>query len=252
MGVYAFCATLREAELRNVAIVEDEKQEANKLASYLSAYGKKTGENFRIFAFPDAERFLTGYTADYDAVFMDIELPGMNGMDASRELRKLDRNVVLVFVTNMSQFAAEGYSVDAFDFLLKPVSYSDFYLKFTRIMNKIKSSDDVTIIIRGKEFARRVFSSDIKYVEVRNHLLTYHLESGDISAPGTMKSALEQLGDVRGFALCNQSYLVNLRYVGEFGDSEVNVGGDVLAVSRPKRREFFKAVNLYFNGREAK
>lgn len=197
--------------MRNVAVIEDEKSASDALGQHLKRYGAETGEEFKIYVFPDAETFLQNYKADYDVVFMDIELPGMNGMTAARELRKLDGKVVLVFVTNMSQFAVGGYEVGAFDFILKPVNYSSFFLKFTRIMEKVKSNDDLKIIIRGKEVAKRVFSSDIMYVEVVNHALTYHLCGGNVTALGTMKNVREQLGSDPAFVLCNQSYLVNLK-----------------------------------------
>ena len=114
--------------MRNVAVIEDEKSASDALGQHLKRYGAETGEEFKIYVFPDAETFLQNYKADYDVVFMDIELPGMNGMTAARELRKLDGKVVLVFVTNMSQFAVGGYEVGAFDFILKPVNYSSFFL----------------------------------------------------------------------------------------------------------------------------
>lgn len=237
--------------MRNIAIVEDEENEAAALAGFIQRYGEKTGEQFNIFTFLSAEKFLSGYSADYSIVFMDIELPGMNGMDASKSLRELDRDVVLVFVTNMSQFAVGGYEVGAFDFILKPVTYHSFFLKFSRIMQKIRNSDDIHIVIKGKEVTKRVSSSDIKYVEIVNHVLTYHLSSGNIVSTGTMKSVLEQLKG-GSFALCNQSYLVNMKYISEFSDNEVCVGEDKLPISRPKKKEFHRAINLYFNGREVK
>lgn len=237
--------------MRNVAIIEDEAKEKDALIGHLERYGEKTGEKFKFFWFSSAEKFLTGYVADYDVVFMDIELPGMNGMEAARTLRKMDGEVVLVFVTNISQFAVGGYEVGAFDFILKPVTYPSFFLKFSRIMQKIKSNDDIRIVIKGKQVTKCILSSDIKYVDVVNHQLTYHLNSGNVLSTGTMKKVIDLLKGV-GFVLCNQSYLVNLRYITEFSESEVKVGDDWLPISRPKRKEFLRAVNLYFNGREVR
>ena len=179
--------------MRNVAIVEDEKREADALIGFLQRYGEQTDEEFKFFTFTHAESFLTNYAADYSVVFMDIELPGMNGMDASRALRELDRNVVLVFVTNMSQFAVGGYEVGAFDFILKPVTYASFFLKFSRIMQKIRSNDDFYIVVKGKQVTHRISSADIKYVEVANHQLIWHLAEGSVESTGTMKSVTEQL-----------------------------------------------------------
>lgn len=59
-------------------------------------------------------------------VFMDIQMPKMNGIDGAVELRKLDKTVSIIFITNLVQFAQKGYEVDAVSFLVKPVSYFDF------------------------------------------------------------------------------------------------------------------------------
>ena len=88
---------------------------------------KEKGVEFETEHFSEAYSFLTNYTARFDIVLMDIELPGLNGMDAAEKLRRIDKNVVLIFITNMAQFAVRGYAVDAMDFIVKPVSYYDFF-----------------------------------------------------------------------------------------------------------------------------
>ena len=65
----------------------------------------------------------------FDIVLMDIDMPGMNGMETARALRKVDAAVILIFVTNMAQFAISGYEVDATDFILKPVNKYSFAIK---------------------------------------------------------------------------------------------------------------------------
>lgn len=230
--------------MRNVAIIEDNLSEQNRLKDFLRRYGEEKGENFTCFTFSSAEQFLTDYRPDYDIVFMDIELPGMNGMEASKRLREIDGNIVLVFVTNMAQFAVGGYEVGAFDFILKPLSYSSFFLKFTRIMQRVQSVDDTQIIVRGKQYIKKVFASGILYVEIADHDVVYHTASGAVETRGSMRAVQEQLSG-SNFALCNQCYLVNLKYVGEIRDNSVKVGNDWLAISRPKKKPFLQALNNY-------
>lgn len=233
--------------MRNVAIIEDNEEDAKLLNDCLARYGNENNDEFHTFVFPSAELFLTNYKAKYDVVFMDVELPGIDGIEASKKLRELDSNVLLVLITSMSRFAVDGYSVGAFDFILKPVSYPDFFLKFTRIIRKIKSNDDIEILIKGKETTKRVSSNEIMYIEVLNHTLIYHLTDTSVTISGSMKALIESLKG-KPFVQCNQSYLVNLKYVSEFNNSEVKVGEDWLTISRPKKKEFLKAVNLYFTG----
>ena len=86
------------------------------------------------------------------------------------------------------------------------------------------------------------------YVEVSNHDLIYHTLEGNINGHGSMKLIKEQFEN-NDFSLCNQSYLVNLKYIKEVHNNEVKVGNDWLIISRPKKKEFLKKVNEFFNNK---
>lgn len=120
--------------MKNIAIIEDEEEALARIRGYLERFSSESGESFRIVVYGNAIDFLEKYKPNYDIVFMDIKLPNMDGMEAAKKLRALDRFVALVFVTNMKQFAVKGYEVDALDFIVKPVKYPDFVLKLQRVL----------------------------------------------------------------------------------------------------------------------
>ena len=110
-----------------VAIVEDEIDAARRLEVCLARYSQDHPDvRFDVTVFSEPTGFLDAYRPVWDIVFMDIEMPNMDGMSAARRLRVLDEQVILIFVTNMAQFAAKGYEVDALDYVIKPFSYNDF------------------------------------------------------------------------------------------------------------------------------
>lgn len=115
-----------------VAIVEDSPAEVKTLRSYFARLGEELGYDFQVSCFSSGRDFLAAYQPIYDLVLMDINLPDINGMYVSKCLRKLDQNVVLMFVTSMARYAADGYEVDALDFMVKPVNYTTFSLKIKR------------------------------------------------------------------------------------------------------------------------
>lgn len=172
-------------------------------------------------------------------------MPMLDGMQAARLLRQKDNKVALVFVTTMRQYAVQGYEVDACDFLVKPVTYPEFALKFTRILTKVPQPDTGReVFLKTENSFVRLSSRDILYVEVKGHYCIYHTANGEYRRYQTMKSAASSL-PADSFARCNNYLLVNLAHVSRMDGMEVHVGGAVLPVSYPRRKAFADAMAKY-------
>ncbi len=234
--------------MRNIAIVEDDDKEAGLLEEQLRRYEKETGAEYRIVRFSDAIAFLTGYSADYDIVFMDIEMPDLDGMTAAKKLREVDPEVILVFVTNMAQYAVEGYEVSAMDFMVKPVRYDNLKLKLERAEKKLEGKGEDRFLVRGKNGPVVICVPDIRYVEVTDHMLTFYTNEGAIKVTGSLKEIEKRL-EGRDFSRANSCYLVNLKYVTGASDGMVTVGGDRLSISRARRKSFMSDLADYLGGR---
>ena len=119
-----------------ISIVEDNKEDANILIDYLNKAMNELCLVGDISLYDKPLQFLDKYNGNCDIVFMDIELPGADGLETSKLLREKDQNVILIFITNMAQYAVDGYLVDAMDFIVKPVSYPNLLLKIQRAYKK--------------------------------------------------------------------------------------------------------------------
>lgn len=121
-----------------IAIVEDEALYAEKLIEFLHRYEREEGEVFEITVYADGDQIVEKYKSQFDMILMDIEMKLMDGMTAAEEIRKVDSEVVIMFITNMTQYAIRGYAVDALDYILKPVSYFAFSQRISRAISRMK------------------------------------------------------------------------------------------------------------------
>lgn len=151
------------------AIVEDSPRELEHLKECLARYSAERDIPLETTAFGDAASFLEHYRADYDIVFMDIELPGINGMEAAHRLREIDRQVILIFVTNMAQFAVKGYEVDALDYIIKPAQYGPLSIKLDRAAQRWRAAAE-SVMVALPTGTQRLLLWEIYYIEVHTLL----------------------------------------------------------------------------------
>ncbi|MDO4277172.1 MAG: LytTR family DNA-binding domain-containing protein [Eubacteriales bacterium] len=228
-----------------IAIVEDEESYIKQLTEYLQEYQKTAGEEINITVYRDGDGITAKYKPQYDIILMDIQMKFVDGMTAAEEIRRMDSKVIIIFITNMTQYAIRGYTVGALDYILKPVSYFAFCERLGRAIARLKrrSSNFITISVKGGIL--RLDTSDIYYVESQGHNLIYHTGNGDYLSSGTMKSAEEQLCSY-SFSRGNKSYLINLEHVEGIQDKCAQVKGERLQLSRPRQNAFMQDLTKYW------
>ena len=196
----------------NVVIVEDDDGAAAELNDVLLRFGAENGVAFDVTRERNSEDFLENYTPKYDICFMDIELPGKNGMEAAKKLRRFDANIVIIFVTNMRQYAIAGYEVGALNYILKPVKYNSFSVTMRRAVESAKNADAVLLTAKTDGGIRLIDSRDVAYIDVMKHDVLIHLADENVNTYGTL-SAFEKSLAGSGFARCSACALINLKYI---------------------------------------
>ena len=228
----------------SIAIVEDETAQAQILLSYLERYRQEHSVSFQTTHFNGSLAFLNDMHTVFDIVFMDIEMPYKNGMEAAAEMRRINTESCLIFVTNMAQYAIKGYEVDAMDFLVKPVSYPVFSFKLAKAIAQGEKRRHTELCIPLKNGIVRLQVSDIRYVRVDQHRVFYHTADRVQEAWSSLKQAEESL-KAFGFSRCSSSCLVNLRCVTRVADNEVYLGEESLSLSRGKKKQFMSDLTQY-------
>lgn len=230
-----------------IAIVEDDANQSKLLNDYIVRFSKEHGKTFDVATFYNAQSFLNTAQRAFDIIFMDIELPDGNGMEVVRKLRETDKETLVIFVTNLAQFAVKGYEVKAFDFVIKPIAYYNFELKFLNALDSVKVNKDIDIWIKYKGGKICLNTSRITYIDVVNHYVTYHTLDADYEVLNSINNVALELEGLP-FSFCNQCYLVNLKFVKGITPLHVIVNGEKLLFSRRRRTAFLKDLDDYLAG----
>ena len=229
-----------------LAIVEDEEQYITQLQTYLRRYEGEHGCRFSVRTYSDGAEILDPYPEDLDIILMDIQMKYMDGMTAAEQIREMDPEVILMFITNMEQYAVRGYAVDALDYMVKPIEYYSFSRKLDRAIARSRKRERQYITIRMPGSMRKIEMTELDYVESQGHDLHFHIGGGEYVMRGVMRD-MEKLLEQHGFYRCNKGCLVNLARVTGISDNCALVNGDRIPISRGKRKEFMTALAEYMS-----
>ncbi len=230
-----------------VALVEDEDANVHELMRHIDHFSAQTGEKIVCTRFKDGLDFISDYSFSFDIVFMDIRMPHLDGMAAARKLRAMDPNVALIFVTNLKQYAILGYEVNALDYVVKPLTYYDFEMKFTKALHYVREHQDSSTFIDLEDGKKKLLLSQIFFIEVQGRKLFFHTEEGCFETRGQLSVLEAQLQD-QHFIRCDNSYLINLRHVMEIHKNDLLVGNEKVPISRRKKAEVMTKIAEYLSG----
>lgn len=229
-----------------VAVVEDDAEYSAQVASYVKKFAEGAGEEMSVVMFSDGIDFISGNHGKCDIILLDIEMPGMNGLDAAHKLRSTGDKAPVIFITNMAQLAVRGYEVDALGFIVKPLTYYAFAERMKKAVAEVQAARNNYLAFSLKDGVVKIYLDDVKYVEVYRHSIAYHTFDGVVEVRGTMRETAELLAD-KHFAQCNSCWLVNLKYVSSVRGNEVRVADETLSISRNKRKDFLGKLAAYFS-----
>lgn len=230
-----------------IGLVDDDLNHLELIKSFLDQYEKEKEIRFKIEEFHNGLNFVEDYKGDLDVVFLDIEMPHMDGMTAAKRIREIDSSLGIVFVTNMAQYAIHGYEVNAIDFIVKPLSYYVFTEKLEKAIHFSQKNTEKEYVIQTEDLIVRLNYSQILYVEKDKNYLMFHTDEGQYRTRGTMTALEEKLRE-EGFSKCISGCLVNLRHVTKMIKDTVWLKDMPLPISRQRKKEFKEDFMRYLGG----
>ncbi len=221
-----------------IAIVENEKEAADIDLALLSRYANENALEIKTAVFLNAYDFLDS-DEDFDAVLMDIDMPGINGMDASMRIRKSNKLIDIIFTTNLPQYAVDGYKVEALDFVIKPVTFANLSFAMDKVVEKRKNALNGSFFLKIGGLSRKFKNDEMVYFEMINHNIILH-EVGlePLKVRGSLK-LIEEVVNPEIFVKINSGIIINLSKVKTFADGmAIMEDGSSLPISRSHKKEF--------------
>lgn len=238
-----------------IGIVDDEPEVRKALSDMLVRYKEDKNRGggciyeFNICTYDSGDGFLNASSDHFDIVFLDINMPGANGLQVAKRMRDAGGTAAVIFVTHYAQYAVKGYEVNAVGYLVKPIEERALRRNLDRTFEQIKNRQSQKLRIKTELGIEALPVSDIVYVEVQIHnILFYTLADGELTehrSRGTMRGVCAELAPL-DFSQCNAAYLINLRHITALKNKEVYLhGGKALPVSRKFYKRFSDAFVQY-------
>ncbi len=150
----------------------------------------------------------------FDILFLDILMPGQNGIETAAEIRNFDNDLKIIFLTSSSEFAVQSYTVNAYHYQLKPIHAKDFFHILDSACQSCAQERTNSFLIQHKGGIARVVIKQIEFCEVIHRTLFIHLASGKIlESTGSLDELEKKLAKFSCFIRIHRSYLINLDYV---------------------------------------
>lgn len=229
-----------------VAVCDDSKLMLESMKAGLEEYAKEKKEEVRVFLFHNGSELLEGYRAKYDILFLDIKMPGMNGIEVAQKIRQRDKKVIIIFLTSLIEHALDGYSVNAANYIIKPISRKRLYMEMDRWVEEMRQKEEPYINFHNDNGNYKVLLKNINYIETYNRNLLVHTSDGNLVCYWKLKEMENKIGKY-GFSRNHASYLINLFYVENIEKMEVKLStGERLPLSKMKKKEFMEQLAEYW------
>ena len=150
----------------------------------------------------------------FDILFLDVLMPGVNGIETAQEIREYDSTMKIIFLTSSAEYAVQSYMVNAYFYQLKPIWAESFYRLMDSVIEECEKVQKRSLILKCKSGITQISLDRLLYCEVLGRTLVFHMQNGErLESAGSMDDLNGQLEKYNNFLRVHRSYLVNMEYI---------------------------------------
>jgi DNA-binding LytR/AlgR family response regulator len=214
-----------------IAICDDNTDDIKVLSKNLYAYDT----SFQISTYTNGESLLWDWLENnihFDIVFLDIYMPGLNGIETATKIRAEMKDTIIIFISSSNEHYPEAYDVFAFNYILKPLNLEKLNCVLAKALTVINREQEQQIHFGYKGITHRIFCRDIQYIESRNKIIVFHMVDKKIlQYYAKMDDVLKMLPE-ESFIRCHQSYAVNIFHVTEMAGNYFRIDPVTISISK--------------------
>ncbi len=199
-----------------VAYCDDEASALNEIRILLDRYCSEHNQEIGWTAFHSPLELLSEIENGLrpDILFLDVIMPGENGINVAKEIRRYDNTVKIIFLTSSAEYAVESYTVGAFFYQIKPICEEKFFPLMDAVVSECDKGQKGSLILRCRSGVVRVCLAELEYCEVIGHTLQFFMESGKVlESSGSLDELCGKLLQYDNFLRPHRSFLVNMEYI---------------------------------------
>lgn len=203
-------------DMIKIAFCDDDLSVLNEICVLLDRYRVERNQDIGYTAFCSPLELLAEIEKGirFDILFLDVVMPGENGIEAAKEIRNYDSNVKIIFLTSSAEYAVQSYMVGAYFYQLKPIWDESFFRLMDSVLAVCEKEQTSSLILRCKSGITRIDLRQLEYCEVIHRTLFLHLTTGKVlESIGSLDDLVRQLLPYGNFYRAHRSYLVNLEHV---------------------------------------
>ncbi len=228
-----------------IAVCDDIPIECADIAKQIETILKQSNTDFMIKKFFGGLELIQSRES-FDIIFLDIKMPNINGMELAKQIRKQDRQSLIIFITSASEYVFDAFDVEAFQYLLKPIQTDKLKNVLEKATKKMQIDANIDfLMISANRQIQKVFLKDILYIESIGRIAKIHCNNGTLETYEQIGILEDKLSD-KFFFRCHKCFLVNLNFVDAFNKTEVRLeNGEKIMLAKRRYEDFQKAILSY-------